>query len=233
MTSVRQLYALQELDLVLDRLRKQLDGAEEELKTKVSLENLQTALGGEEEKLQEVEKRQKDNRLDAAVHRDRSETLETQLYDGSLTNARDLEALQQEAANVRQLLEQEEAAYLELSIQLEESQTRCADLGQELSGRRARWESRQVELHELVSQLSEQRTGFEAQREQIMAAVDQASLRRYETLRVSKKGLAIAKVERGLCQGCRMALPTHLQQQVRGGRQTVNCSSCGRMLFLG
>ena len=44
--------------------------------------------------------------------------------------------------------------------------------------------------------------------------------------------LAVAKMERGLCQGCRMALPTQQQQRVRNGRQTVLCNTCGRILFL-
>jgi predicted nucleic acid-binding Zn-ribbon protein len=57
-------------------------------------------------------------------------------------------------------------------------------------------------------------------------------LQRYEALRRTKGGLAVAKVVRGLCQACRMSLPTQLQQRVRNGRQTVLCSSCGRMLLL-
>ena len=232
MTSVRQLYALQELDLVLDRLRGQQKEAAVELKSEVSVETLETALSGETERLQEVELQQRDNKLEAETHRERSQTLETQLYDGSLTNARDLESLQQEAANVRQQLEQDEAAMLELSIQLEESQSKHAELDQELAETRRVWDSRQVELTQLIKDLREQLRGYENQREKLSEGVDQASLQRYETLRMSKKGLAVAKVERGLCQGCQMSLPTHLQQQVRSGRQHVLCSSCGRLLFL-
>ena len=63
------------------------------------------------------------------------------------------------------------------------------------------------------------------------AQVEPPLLQRYETLRQAKGGRAVAKVERDLCQGCRMSLPTQLRQRVRSGRQAVNCSSCGRMLF--
>jgi uncharacterized protein len=233
MTSVRQLYVLQELDLVLDRLNDKHAEAEEELNHKATVEALEEALQGESERLQDVELRQRTNRVEAESHRERSQTLETQLYDGSLTNPRDLESLEQEAANVRKILEQEEAALVELSVQAEECQLKCADLDKALAETRAKWENRQTELSKLIKDIVDERGDYESQRSKLVEGVDPAALQRYETLRKSKRGLAVVKVERGLCQGCRMALPTHLAQRVRSGRQTVNCNSCGRLLFLG
>lgn len=232
MTTAKQLYALQEVDLDLDRVYHALEQAEEELGMEISIENLETALRNEEERLQEVELLQHENQMETEARRGRSEALETQLYDGSLTNARDLEALQQEAASVRHQLEQDEALSLELSIQAEESQIRCAGLAQELNEARALWEVQQVELNQRVADLRVEQSEYEKQREMLASRVDPATLQRYETLRKSKGGRAVAKVERDLCQGCRMSLPTQLRQRVKSGRQTVTCSSCGRMLFV-
>ena len=232
MTTVRQLYALQEVDLDIDRVDRSLAEAEEELKTEISIENLESTLQAEEERLKEVEGRHSDNQMETSIRRERSESLESRLYDGSMVNARDLESLQHEAANVRSLLEQNEAVSLELSIQLEESQTRCAELHIELTEARARWESRRDELNRLVNDLHAERSDYERQRDLLAGQLEQSALRRYEALRRSKGGRAVAKVERDLCQGCRMSLPTQLRQRVKSGRQTVNCSSCGRMLFV-
>ena len=232
MTTVRQLYALQEVDLDIDQVDRSLAQAEEELKTEISIEYLEATLQAEEERLKEVEVRQSDNQMEASVRRERSESLESRLYDGSMVNARDLESLQHEAANVRNLLEQNEAMSLELSIQLEESQSRCAELHIELTESKARWESRRDELNQIVSDLNMERSNYQKQREMLAGQVEQSALRRYEALRKSKGGRAVAKVERDLCQGCRMSLPTQLRQRVKSGRQTVNCTSCGRMLFV-
>ena len=232
MTTARQLYALQEVDLDLDRVYKALEEAEEELKIEVSIENLETALQGEQERLQDAELLQRDNHMEIESRRERSEALETQLYDGSMINARDLEALQHEAANVRQLLEQDEALSLELSIQVEETRSSYVTLNQQLTETRSRWEMQQAELNRKVSDLRKEQREFEKQRELLASRFDPATLQRYETLRKSKGGRAVAKVERDLCQGCRMSLPTQLRQRVKSGRQTVNCSSCGRMLFV-
>ncbi len=232
MTTAKQLYALQEVDLDLDRIYVALEEAEGELKIEISIENLESSLQDEQERLQEVELLQRDNQIDIETRRERTEALETQLYDGSMINARDLEAMQLEVANVRHLLEQDEAMSLELSIQVEEVRTRCTNLSQQLNDIRSRWEVQQVELNRRVDELRTSQGEFERQRELLAARFDPATLQRYETLRKSKGGRAVAKVERDLCQGCRMSLPTQLRQRVKSGRQTVNCSSCGRMLFV-
>ena len=232
MATARQLYVLQEVDLDLDRVYRSLEEVEEELKIEISIENLQAALRDEQDKLQDVESRQRDNQMEIEARRARTDVLETQLYDGSMINARDLEALQLEAANVRHLLEQDEALSLELSIQVEETRSRCATLMLQLSDTRSKWEDQQEELNRRVSDLRAEQGEFEKQRELLASRFDPATLQRYETLRKSKGGRAVAKVERDLCQGCRMSLPTQLRQRVKSGRQTVNCSSCGRMLFV-
>ena len=232
MTTVKQLYALQEVDLDLDRVYRALEMAEEEMKVEISIENLESALQEEQERLQEVELLQRDNQMDIETRRERTEVLETQLYDGSMTNARDLEALQHEAASVRHLLEQDESMSLELSIQVEEARSRSGNLNQQLAETRALWESQQVQLNQRVEELRAEQGEYERQRELLAARFDPATLQRYETLRKSKGGRAVAKVERDLCQGCRMSLPTQLRQRVKSGRQTVNCASCGRMLFV-
>ena len=232
MTTVKQLYALQEVDLDLDRVYRALEMAEEEMKVEISIENLESSLQEEQERLREAELLQRDNQIDIETRRERTETLETQLYDGSMINARDLEALQREAASVRLLLEQDEAMSLELSIQVEEARSRSGNLNQQLAETRALWESQQVQLNQRVEELRAEQGEYEKQRELLAARFDPATLQRYETLRKSKGGRAVAKVERDLCQGCRMSLPTQLRQRVKSGRQTVNCASCGRMLFV-
>ena len=120
----------------------------------------------------------------------------------------------------------------ELSSRTEESQNKCTEMEQRLSENRTAWESRQSELTESLNRLSLERKDIASQRGDLVATLDPAGVQHYEKLRNAKGGLAVAKVSRGLCQACRMALPTQQQQSVRNGRQTVLCSTCGRILFL-
>ncbi len=47
--------------------------------------------------------------------------------------------------------------------------------------------------------------------------MDASALGLYEILRTKKQGRAVAQVVRGNCQGCRITLPTHMDQPVRAG----------------
>ena len=232
MTTPKQLSALQELDIILDRIRVDQYKVEHELSNGNSVDLLESELERDSDWLQETELQQRATRLDAETQKERSESLNSQLYGGEITNPRDLAVIEREASNVRQLVEQHEAALAEIDERIEEVQNKKAELVIKLEEVRKAWVARQAELQTAIKDLNEEREGFEGQRSKLTDSLDPTSLQHYETLRKSKGGLAVAKVERGLCQGCRMSLPTHQQQRVRNGRQTVLCSSCGRMLIL-
>ncbi|MCI0789756.1 MAG: hypothetical protein J4N88_09285, partial [Chloroflexi bacterium] len=123
-------------------------------------------------------------------------------------------------------------ALSEITVKIEEAQSKKNELESKLGEAKAAWKKRQAELQRVIKELKAERTGFEGQRSKLTDVLDPTSLQHYEALRKSKGGLAVARVQRGLCQGCRMSLPTHQQQRVRNGQQVVLCSSCGRMLFL-
>ncbi len=232
MTTARQMFALQELDIILDRIRGDHDKAEYELKNGHEVGNLESELERDDDWLQETELQQKATKLEAESQKERSESLNSQLYGGEVTNPRDLESLEREASKVRQLVEQQETTLSDIKERIEEAQNRKTELHTKLEEARTAWGARQAELQAAIKELNAEKAGFEGQRSKLTEGLDASSLQQYEILRKSKGGLAVAKVERGLCQGCRMSLPTHQQQRVRNGHQTVLCSSCGRMLIL-
>lgn len=233
MNNTRQLYLLQELDLTLDRLQEEKAKAEQELSSGALTDQVETAFEEENERLPQVQSQHRLHLLEVETLRERSVHLESQLYSGEVTNPRDLESLGQEVKNVRELLEQQDAELLDLSVQAEESLSRRDSLEKELSDGRAAWQIRQAELQEQVDGWNLEVETASTKRKDLVDTLDASEVQRYEGLRQAKGGLAVAKVERGLCQACRMALPTQHQQRVRIGRQTVLCSSCGRMLILG
>ena len=232
MTSSKQLFSLQELDLALDQIDSQTAKAKKEVSFGAALEALEEALRNESQGLEEFQSLLKTRRVEAETQRERSTHLDGQLYGGEVTSPSALESLEQEANNVRAQMEKLDNELAELSLLTEESQIKCTEMEKQLSDNRVAWETRQTELTELLTRLSSDREGIASQRGDLAASLDPAGVQQYEKLRNAKGGLAVAKVSRGLCQACRMALPTQQQQKVRSGRQTVLCSTCGRILFL-
>ena len=142
MTTARQLYALQELDLALDQIDGQKAGAEAELDAGLAVAQIESALQAQTERLQEVQSEFQTQQLEAENHRERSAQLDSQLYGGALTNPRDLQSLEQEASHAKDQAQEWEAQLLELSSNQEEVQARCHALEKELADAQAAWELR-------------------------------------------------------------------------------------------
>jgi len=233
MTSIKQLFCLQGLDLALDAIQSQKSRAEEELTARLELEQMETALAEEQWKLSETQESHQSFRQEAEILRDRVPGLEERIYSGDLTTERELASAAQEAGHARKQLDDMEMRMLELTVVADNSRSRITSLESELEITRVDWESRQAELTQQVDELTSEEETLQVQRKDLAATVDQQELQKYDILRKRKGGTVVAKVERGLCQACRMSLPTQHLQRVRTGRQTVLCSSCGRMLWPG
>lgn len=233
MTTVKQLYCLQEVDLDLDGVNGQIARVEEELEGRLSLGKIEESLEQARSRLQEIQGAHRELQLEAERQRERSSNLDTQLYGGDIENPRDLEALQLEANNVQHILEQMDVRLLEFSLQAEDARTNISELEQSLTDTQTAWETRQAELWRMLEELTDRQEALKKDRSSLAAGVDSVELTRYEGLRRSKGGQAIAQVVRGLCQACRMSLPSQHLQRVRTGRQLVLCNSCGRMLLPG
>lgn len=233
MTTIKQLYSLQEVDLALDEVHSRIAEVEQELEGRLSLGRIEEALEQARGRLQEIQASHREAQAEAARLRERVNYLEGQLYGGDIVNPRELETLQLEVNNTRHQLEQQDVRLLELSLQAEDTRNRIETLERDLADTQAAWETRQTELWIQLEELTERQETLTAERKNMAAGLDAVELTRYEGLRKSKGGKAVARVMRGLCQACRMSLPTQHLQRVRSGRQMVLCNSCGRMLLPG
>ena len=93
-----------------------------------------------------------------------------------------------------------------------------------------KWQAQQNQRSSELEQLKTAQTKLESNRQQVAALIDADTLFTYQELR-KRKGIAVAKVEQGICQGCRITLPNTDLQRAKGGG-VVRCSSCGRIIFL-
>jgi hypothetical protein len=72
--------------------------------------------------------------------------------------------------------------------------------------------------------------GLEQTRERLASRIDEQLLRTYE--RVSRKSpRVVVRVEAGVCQGCRMSLPTSSASRNPPRTSLENCQNCGRILY--
>jgi len=71
------------------------------------------------------------------------------------------------------------------------------------------------------------------EKEAVLQSISPQSLKLYNQLRKTKRGVAVTAVSEGSCNICGQALTPADQQSIRASNSLVFCPSCGRILFEG
>ena len=231
MTSSRSLYELQELDWELDHATGEMSSVIARLNDDSQLVEAKKKTQKSETAVLQLTERQVDQTQNNQQLKENLQALEKRLYGGSIRNAKELESLHGELEFARQQATASEDLLLNLMMALDEGEKTAAESRTELE----RLESeRAVTLTTLNKEriaLAEQLELLKAKRGQLTSGFASGPLAQYERVRSAYQGHAVAKVERGRCTGCRIALPTGDLQQARTAKDLVICSSCGRILY--
>ena len=230
MPIAKQLYQLQDLDLALEsneqaqrRIAAQLCESQELLQARAKLAAAQ-------KKLEELNKQQKSTDYDIEDLTVKIKSMEKKLYDGKTVNPKELSAMQKDAEDLKKRRSQFEDTSLRLMDDIELTGKAVDDSTLGLKNAEAKWQAQQKQLKIDLEQLKTDRTALEARRQTLLSEIDAGSVDVYNDMR-KRRGTAVARVEQGICMGCRIALPNSCLQDVRSGGM-VKCSSCGRILYL-
>jgi uncharacterized protein len=230
MSIARDLYQLQEIDTALEanlqaqkKVSSQIGESQLVLKAK-------TKLAEEQKNLETLSSQQKSTEWEIDDLTNKIKETEKKLYGGKIFNSKELGSLQQETAELKKRRSVFDDKSLGLMDELEALRKAIESSKEELAKLQAQWQAQQKQFVVELMQLKAAQAVHETNRQQIAALIDADTLFTYQELK-KRKGLAVAKVEQGICQGCRITLPNTDLQRAKGGG-VVRCSSCGRIIFL-
>jgi hypothetical protein len=230
MSIAKDLYRLQELDLALEantqaqkRVSGQVGESQIVIKSRVKLAE-------EQKNLENLTAQQKSAEWEIDDLTTKIKDIEKKLYGGKIFNSKELSSLQQETEDIKKRRSALEDKSLGLMDQVELTRKAIVSSKDELAKQEIQLQTQQQQLTAELVQLKAAQTALEDKRKQIAVLIDADTLFTYQELR-KRKGLAVAKVEQGICQGCRITLPNTDLQRAKGGG-IVRCSSCGRIIFL-
>jgi predicted nucleic acid-binding Zn-ribbon protein len=69
------------------------------------------------------------------------------------------------------------------------------------------------------------------ERAEIVKSINTSLYQRYERVRASRRGQAIAEVVGGRCTACQISLRPQYFQELKRGDQILPCESCQRILY--
>ena len=233
MSAALGLLRLQQVDTRIGQLEDRLELIRLELESEAELRAARQAAEIAHAEQDSVEKSRLEAEIQAASQRKKLQQAETALYGGTVRNPKELQDLQADVASLRKHLAGLEASELSWMEELEaaEGQTQLARAEFDrvieiVQQKRAQLVDTQVELQRQVENLR-------AERQAALAAVASEFLGTYESLRKSRRGIAVAEVSDNSCAACGTVLTAALQQSARHAATLVHCPSCGRILYGG
>ena len=224
---------LQELDSAIERLehrRSQLEAGEELSAARKELEVAESQLG---------ELRVASDAVDASSRRLENEiesfgaklaVEEKRMYDGTIVNAKELEALQHEISSLKERRSRAEDELLEQMERREDLDARAAEASTEVDAARSRAEAiggdGVRELDDIDGELRTKR----AEREVLAPAFEEDLLELYDDLRRQKHGLGAAAIVDGVCQACHEKLSAVELDKLKHTEGVKRCEYCRRIV---
>ncbi|MBM3948522.1 MAG: hypothetical protein FJ312_04635 [SAR202 cluster bacterium] len=232
MTAIKSLYELQEVDLRLAAVEKSLVDVRAKLADNSAVNAVKARLARVQEALDASSVQRRTLEREAEDFREKLKRMDAKLYSGTVTNPRESEAIQKEKVFTLGQQQENDNRLLEVMVAIEEAQANKGKLTEELVRLQTEREASIVDLKAEEEELAREAAELTQERAEKSEDIPPVEMARYESLRKSRGGQAIAKVVGGVCQGCRVALPSGELQRVKSGQGTVQCNSCRRLLFV-
>ena len=224
---------LQELDLSIDRMTarlRQLEGQGELRAARAELSQAEARLGELRLAMEAIGLEQRRLEGDIEVLDRRIEAERRRLFDGSVANPKELQAIEAEIHNLKGRKGRSEDLLLEQMERWEAMEARLPPVASEEARARQRLtdvgEEAAKELVEIDRALAARR----AERQALLPAFDPELLELYEDLRRQKQGVGAAALVDGVCQACHQKLSPMYLDRMKRSEGVRRCEYCRRIL---
>jgi len=230
MSVARDLNRLQEIDVDIESKEAAVRQTTARLGENETLLSARSRLAAEKAHSEELTKQQRAIEWEIDDLSAKIKAGDKDLYGGRIRNPKELSDLQQQTNALKERRGQLEDRALAVMEEVEASRQAVSSLTAELKSVEQQWQADQQRLNAELAQLKDALAGLRTQQQQARSGIEAQTLELYALIR-KRRGTAVARVEQGICRGCRISLPVSELQQARTGR-LVQCGSCSRILYL-
>ncbi len=233
MRGLDRILELQELDTSIDRLghrREELEAGEELSAVRKEMEEAESRLG--EIRLASDAVASESRRLENEIESMNAKLVaeEKRMYDGSIANAKELEALQHEISSLKERRSRAEDALLEQMQRGEDLQSRTGAADDEVVAARAKVEAIGGDAIRELDEITSALTATGTEREALVDGFDDELLELYEDQRRQKHGIGAAAIVDGVCQACHEQLSAVELDRLKRTDGVKRCEYCRRIV---
>jgi uncharacterized protein len=230
-----RLLDLQALDSAIDRLvarERALKAGEDLAAARTTADQAEAALGELRLHLDVFDRdgAKLEHEIDSLSRKAAAE--ETRMYDGSVANAKELDAIRHEVENLKRRRTDREDELLALLEQRETVERRTKEAEATATDLRARVDRVAADAGQEMAGVRAELLQRRAERSAVATEIDPEVLELYDELRAHKKGIGAAAMIDGVCQGCHEQLSSVELDHVKHSGDLARCDHCRRILVL-
>ncbi len=232
------LLAIQDLDTAADVLRHRRAVLPERAELAARLDALaviEADLAPTREERHRVERAQKAIEDDLGLLAEKRAHVEAQMYGNRSSNAKELQALQDELDSFDRRRAALEDQVLERMVEAEPLDDKIALTSEKRGSLDAEAIALTAALAEAESAIDADLAELESRRQPLAESADPALLARYERMRSRFQGVGIARLDGTKCTGCHLTLPAAEVEAVRRQAKAegiAECPECDRLLVV-
>jgi predicted nucleic acid-binding Zn-ribbon protein len=221
---------LQELDDQIDRLKAENESIPEKKQDlEEGLEAHRASVDAGKQESVELAKKRKELEIELEEGNTKKERFKHQL--SQVKSNREYEALQHEISALEEKNSGLEDRILEIMDRSEQIARKTVEWEQNLKAETDRVAKAQADLDRQRADLEAKIAIKADERKRLVMDMDATLLKRYDRIRASKGGMAVATVNTGACGGCFRRIPPHEMQNLKRDDRIITCEGCGRILI--
>jgi predicted nucleic acid-binding Zn-ribbon protein len=228
-----RLLELQGIDLAIDRLQARLaalETGEEVGALRTQLQMAESQVGELKLALDVVAREQRRLEGDVDSIEQKIEAERKRMFDGSVVNPKELQSIAAEVESLQHRKSRTEDAVLEQMEQREQLEGRLGPLESGVAEARRRLEEVEESSGRELVEIEADLKARTEEREALARGIDEELLDLYEDLRRSKKGVGVALLVDGVCQGCHQQLSAVYLDRLKRAEGIRRCEYCRRIV---
>jgi predicted nucleic acid-binding Zn-ribbon protein len=235
MDPARTLTELQERDLVLVRLTKQLEDMPEKrsiLQVRAKIAEIHALKQRTDAVIRSLDAGVKRFEDELQVVADKIDVEQAKLLSGQVKNPKELQAISMELDALKRRMEQLEAEMLDAMQKRETAGEQAAKVDAAVQLGDAKEAHLTEVFKERGSDLLAHIEAETAARTALLTSLPGDLRARYEAARQAKHGIAVGVLSDGMCSACRVGLPAGEIDTLENGPDISTCPCCGRILVV-
>ncbi len=158
---------------------------------------------------------------------------EKRLYSGTITNPKELKAINDEIASLERLKEKQEEEYLEVELLLEELNEAITFTEKSIKQKEKEIEGEKRRLKEVEEKTINQVGKLKERVDELRKIIPAELLKIYDNCRLKLSRQVVARLSNGVCSGCQMEVHAEeLDKILNNPDKLATCPNCQRLLLL-